>query len=200
MIVTAVVPVKNEPDLRPFLEMVGRYVDSVVVVDDTDPFDPSYLPGQGSLGASLHATLERVIRDRVVVIDAGWSHDPALIPSLLAHTEDVVIGSRFCPGGAHRGPWWRSTGSQVYGRLAGAMYGHPIRDWTSGFRVYSRLALDAISRMNRMSDGHAIQVELLLACLNAGCTWTEVPISYEVMPGSTLTTKAVGEAMRLLVR
>lgn len=136
--------------------------------------------------------------DRVVVIDAGWSHDPAQIPHLLAKHHDVVIGSRFCPGGHHDGTRSRRWGSRLYGLACLLTTGCGIRDWTSGYRVYSRRAVEAILAAETTAQRHAVQVEFLRAAISAGCSVTEVPIRYRVMPGSTFSRTAAREAVRVL--
>lgn len=205
MTVTALIPVKDEPDLGPFLREVRHHVTQVCVVDDSrvwgDLPGVFHLTGAGSLGGSLLSGLHYWHEsDRVVTIDAGWSHDPDEIPYLLADTADVVIGSRFCPGGVHEGPWWRRSGSQAYARAWQLRTGQSIQDWTSGFRAYSHPALQALHGFQSTTRGHGVQAEILHYLLDLGFTVSEVPITYRVMPGSTLSWPVVREACGVLVR
>lgn len=180
----AVIPVKDEPDIETFKASVRHYVDEVVVVQG------------GTLGHDLRYGLQfGANRDRVVTIDAGGSHDPADIPWMLEQHEDVVIGSRFCPGGHHGGPRSRRWGSRIYGLACVLATGNGIRDWTSGYRVYSPRAVKAILAADITADRHAVQAEMLRAAIQAGCTVTETPIHYQVMPGSTFNRKAAAEAI-----
>lgn len=208
--IAAVVPVKNEQGLPGFVHQVAAWVDNVWVVSDDKelPYEGiqdhargvNVKAGFGSLGESIalglrYANYEGV--KRVVTIDAGWSHQPHDIPRLIAQDADVVIGSRFCPGGRHEGPWWRSVASQLYGRACTWRTHHRVSDWTSGFRAYSPAAVAVIAAHTLISKRHACQAEFLQVCLDAGLTVREVPITYRVMPGSTMNRQAAIEAFRL---
>lgn len=198
--IAAVIPCKDEPDIASFVFNVQGYVDRVIVVDDSENRPLGHLPGAGSLAGSVLKGLQFCNEyDRVVTIDAGGSHDPAEIPYLLEESADVVIGSRFTPGGIHQGPWWRQFGSRSYGRAWQIRTGQPIEDWTSGFRVYSRRALYAVQGPVWASR-HAFQAEILNRALQADCTVVEVPITYSVMPGSTFGWSTAREALGVLVR
>jgi dolichol-phosphate mannosyltransferase len=208
------IPTRNE-DLRVVQALVKgvqahRVKRRVFVVDDSDPYvygSGGYLvPGKGSLGASLVEGIREARddtyegpTDRVAVIDAGGSHDPFFLRRLLAIDADVVIGSRFCPGGAHRGPWWRQVGSRVYARAFSWLFDVQIKDWTSGYRVYSAKAIDAILASPPKSKRHAVQAEMLATCLNAGCTVQEVPIEY-LDGDSSFSWAAAREALALWFR
>lgn len=205
--IAAVVPTRDELDLEGFVESVGRRVDRVLVVDDSATEagrEAAYgewdtLDGVGSLGGSVLAGLGWWLdpvwnMDRVVTIDAGWSHTPAQIRSLLDVDADVVIGSRFVAGGEHRGPWWRQWGSRLFGTACFLRTGNGVKDWTSGFRAYSRRAVEHLARTPIRAQRHGFQAEVLASCINAGLKVKEVPIVYAVMPGSSLNRAAVREA------
>lgn len=200
--IAALIPVKDESAIKAFVIAVGAWVDRVVVVDDSTETiygtDAMSFIGRGSLGGSLQDGLVHLGRAlRVVTIDAGWAHDPRDIPRLLKKNADVVIGSRFCPKGRHEGPWWRSAASRSYAWACSWVTGYRVKDWTSGFRAYSPAAVRVISRHKLVSKRHACQAEFLKVCLDAGLTVAEVPISYRVMPGSTMNQAAAVEACKL---
>lgn len=134
---------------------------------------PAYLAGFGW-------ALERGY-DAVVEIDADGSHQPEQLPSLLAAAADadVVIGSRWVPGGSvHNWPLHRralSVGANTYARLA---LGIPVRDATAGFRVYRLAALREMDTDAVASQGYCFQVDLTLRALDRGLTVVEVPVAF----------------------
>lgn len=116
-----------------------------------------------------------------VQIDADGSHQPEQLPALLAAADraDVVIGSRWVPGGAVRNwPVHRkalSLGGNLFVRAA---LGIPIRDATAGFRVYRLSSLDSVGLHHVASQGYCFQVDLTLRAIDAGLRITEVPIEF----------------------
>jgi dolichol-phosphate mannosyltransferase len=138
--------------------------------------------------------------DVLVEMDADLSHDPLELPRLLdrIRTADLVIGSRYVPGGrVERWPRRRralSTAGNLYVR---ALTGLPVRDATSGFRAFRRAVLRTIEVGALRSDGYAFQVETALRAWRAGFLVTEVPIRFvERREGaSKLSRRVVLEAM-----
>jgi hypothetical protein len=119
--------------------------------------------------------------DLIVEMDSDLSHRPDELPRLLeaARSHDVVVGSRYVPGGSVSN-WSRtrlalSRGGNAYARLC---LGIPTRDATSGFRAYRRDALSTITRPPLRSDGYGFQVELVHRALSAGLSVAEVPIVF----------------------
>jgi glycosyltransferase involved in cell wall biosynthesis len=141
--------------------------------------------------------------DLVVEMDSDLSHRPDELPRLLeaAAGHDVVVGSRYVPGGSVT-DWSRarlalSRGGNAYARLA---LGFPVRDSTSGFRVYRRAALATLTQTPIRSDGYGFQVELVLRAWNAGLCVGEVPITFrERAHGqSKISRRIVFEALWLI--
>lgn len=116
-----------------------------------------------------------------VQIDADGSHQPEQLPALLSAADraDVVIGSRWVPGGAVRNwPMHRkalSLGGNLFVRVA---LGIPIRDATAGFRVYRLTPLERVGLHQVASQGYCFQVDLTLRAIDAGLRITEVPIEF----------------------
>lgn len=119
----------------------------------------------------------------VVHIDAGGSHDPYAVGPMLdiaAKGVDCVIGSRFCEGGEHHGPWKRRFTSRLASRALNAIsFNTEIHDWTSGFRVYSPAAREVLAKHTFKMQGHAWQIEALWQIRAAGLRVAEFPIVYE---------------------
>ena len=143
--------------------------------------------------------------DALVEMDADLSHDPAVLPELLAALDDhdMVIGSRYVPGGGvENWPWHRrllSAGGNLYVRL---LTGVPVRDATSGFRVFRAVVLRAIEVRELHSEGYSFQLETALMAWRAGFRIAEVPITFvERVAGTSKISRAiVAEAMlRVLV-
>ncbi|GHD46277.1 polyprenol monophosphomannose synthase [Mycetocola manganoxydans] len=138
---------------------------------------------------------------RLVEMDADGSHQPEQLPSLLAAADagaDVVLGSRWVPGGGVRNwPTYRellSRGGSAYSRI---VLGLPQRDVTGGYRVLTAHALESIRLEDVHSQGYGFQVDLLFHAARAGLRIVEVPILFvEREHGvSKMTGGIVAEAM-----
>jgi dolichol-phosphate mannosyltransferase len=134
---------------------------------------PAYLAG-------FHLALDAGAQ-RIIEMDADFSHDPAYLPRLIGATEnaDLVIGSRYVPGGGvtEWGPTRRfiSRGGSAYARLA---LGLPIRDLTGGFKCFRREVLEAINLDTIEARGYAFQVETTYRAITAGFRVVEIPIVF----------------------
>lgn len=173
----------------------------ILVADDASPdgtgeladalaeADPSlhvlHRPGKQGLGrAYLDAFAWALTRDYDLVLemDADFSHPPRYLPDLLAASEgaDVVLGSRYVPGGGVRnwglGRRLISQGGSLYART---ILGLSQRDLTGGFKVFRRRALEALDLGTVRSEGYAFQIELTLRAVRRGLKVVEVPIVFE---------------------
>jgi dolichol-phosphate mannosyltransferase len=201
--VLVVMPTYNEADnVGPLAERLRRAAPAVdvLIADDDSPDGTGavadrlasrdrhvhvlHRPGKQGLGAAYAAGFDWARKhgyDAVVEMDADGSHRPEDLPRLLdeARRSDVVIGSRWAPGGRAEGlPWRRrvlSRAGNLYARLA---LGMPVRDATGGYRVYRMPALDRIDIRSASSHGFAFQVELSRRAQRAGCRIAEVPITF----------------------
>jgi dolichol-phosphate mannosyltransferase len=198
-----VVPTFNERDNLPVLaKELMRYPNvSLLVVDDQSPDGTGAVadalarefPGRievmhrttnRGLGRSYVDGMVSVLHRPVDVIcqmDADLSHDPRHLPDLIAATEraDVVIGSRYVPGGAVvNWPLRRrllSRFANMYIRLVTRL---SARDCTSGYRGWRREALASLPLAGFASDGYSFLVEMLYAAAAAGLRVAEVPITF----------------------
>lgn len=121
--------------------------------------------------------------DVVCTMDGDLSHDPARIPAMLdrvANGADLVIGSRYVPGGGLEVDWgpWRRAVSQLGSAYARTMIGVPVRDCTSGFRCYSRTALETIRHDRIRSAGYSFLIQVLAELASAGLRIEEEPMTY----------------------
>jgi len=115
-------------------------------------------------------------------MDADGSHDPQYLPAMLALAEDgadVVVGSRYVPGGgtANWGLGRRllSRGGGLYART---ILGIEIRDVTAGFICWRRAALEAIDLATIGSNGYSFQIEMKYRALRKGLRVVETPIVF----------------------
>jgi dolichol-phosphate mannosyltransferase len=117
----------------------------------------------------------------IIQMDADLSHDPAYLPALLsaAETADLVIGSRYCPGGGVQNwPAHRRLLSRFACRYVQMVSGLPIADATAGYRCWTRRALEAAQLETVQSEGYSFQVEMGFRAHRAGMTIVEVPILF----------------------
>jgi dolichol-phosphate mannosyltransferase len=195
----------------------------ILVVDDGSPDGTADLAEQigGELGnidvlrRSAKAGLGSAYRagfawglergwDALVEMDADLQHDPGALPGLLAPIADgvdLVVGSRYVPGGSI--PKWRwhrrllSQGGNVY---AATLLGLGIKDSTSGFRAYSARILRAIDLGMVRAEGYGFQIEMVRQVLDHGGRVVEVPIRFvERTEGeSKMSAYIVVEALALV--
>jgi dolichol-phosphate mannosyltransferase len=161
-------------------------------------------PRKAGLGAAyvagFHWALERGY-DVIVEMDADGSHAPEDLPRLLEALAtqadgagaDVVLGSRYVPGGrvVNWAPYreWLSRGGNYYARMA---LGVDLTDLTGGFRAYRRHVLDSIDLSTVASQGYCFQVDLAWRSVRGGCTVVEVPIVFtEREQGQSKMTGAI---------
>jgi dolichol-phosphate mannosyltransferase len=127
--------------------------------------------------------------DALIEMDADGSHHPETLPEMLEYlkTHDVVLGSRWVPGGeVVNWPLRRkllSRGGNLYAQLA---LGISVRDATGGFRAYRTAALDRIGLDNIQSHGYCFQLDLVWRALQNELRVVEIPI--------TFTERTLGES------
>ena len=118
---------------------------------------------------------------RLVQMDADFSHDPGTVPMLIeaSRNADVVIGSRYCEGGrVANWPLRRRLLSRFANQYVRAITGVTARDSTSGFRCYTRRALETLLKIPITSEGYAFLVETTFRAQRAGLRIAEIPITF----------------------
>lgn len=143
---------------------------------------------KGGLGTAYVAGMQQALADGATYIlqmDADFSHSPDYIPQMigvmLATDADVIIGSRYVPGGTLDegwGPWrqWISWWANFYSRM---ILDLRIRDMTAGFKLWKREALIGIGLDRVRSNGYSFQVEMAYLCEKLGYHLIEIPIHFE---------------------
>jgi dolichol-phosphate mannosyltransferase len=143
--------------------------------------------------------------DYAVTMDAGMSHDPGLIASLIAQPDvDLVLSYRPHPKNV---PLYRRALSRAAAHLVNAAIRQPrwqiwkrgYRDVTSGYRRYSRRAMQAVIDAPMVCKSFDFHLEALAVVSYRGLSIREFPITY-VFSNSSLTRKVVAQALRTWVR
>ena len=199
----AIIPTYNESESLP--QLVPRVLESgagrVLVVDDDSPdgtgaiaeglaaahpgrVDVLHRSGARGLGRAYLDGIRHALRtdaDTFCQMDADLSHDPQYLPAMIAAsaTQDLVIGSRYLNGvSVVNWPLRRlalSTAANAYTRRVTKL---PVRDCTSGFRLWKRHALERLPLERFHSEGYAFLIEMLYEAWVGGCRISEVPIIF----------------------
>jgi dolichol-phosphate mannosyltransferase len=121
--------------------------------------------------------------DRIIQMDADFSHSPSYIPTMLEKSNevDVVVGSRYVSGGGHDEHWeagrvFLSAWANFYARLILRM---KVHDATAGFKCWTRHALETIQLGRVKSNGYVFQVEMAYLCQRLKLRVLELPIYFE---------------------
>lgn len=226
--VVVVVPTYNEADnILAVCEGIRRSLPEadVLVVDDSSPDRTAELARRtgerlgrisvlerahkGGLGAAYRAGFAAAIdagAEICVQIDADLSHDPAVLPALVANIEhgaDLAIGSRYVPGGRTIDwPRHRQALSRWGNRYAAGVLGLAVNDATAGLRAYSVVALEQMDYASVTADGYGFQVEMTHRLVRVGGLIVEFPITFteRVAGDSKLSGGIIHEALLLVGR
>ncbi len=128
-------------------------------------------------GGALRTGFRAARGRHVQTLDSDLSHEPEVIESLWVAREraDIVIASRYVPGGGADMPAFRAVLSRILNITFTRAFRLPVHDISSGFRLYQKAALDRITF--RASDFDVLE-EILILIYNAGGTIAEVPFQY----------------------
>jgi dolichol-phosphate mannosyltransferase len=222
-----IIPTYNEyENIPPLLEAIFSYVSQtdILIVDDNSPDGTGELvdkialtdkrvhvihrAGKLGLGTAYVAGFKYAIAhnyDAAFEMDADFSHDPQYLPNFLTAIEhaDLVIGSRYIPGGAT--PNWSiirrliSGGGNIFARL---VLGMPIHDCTAGYRCYRCEVLESIDLESVESQGYGFQVELVYRVMKQGFRIIETPIVFmdRRVGKSKMSRKIMLEAFTYVLR
>lgn len=220
-----VIPTYNEAEnIRLILDRLRAAQPSldVLVVDDGSPDGTGTIVDEYAAGDAAVHVVHRTAKeglgaaylegfawalaegyDVIGEMDADGSHQPEQLYRLLdaLPSADLVIGSRYVPGGSVVN-WplrrrWLSRGGNTYIR---ALLGVKIRDVTAGYRLFHRDTLLAIDLATVESTGYVFQADLAYRTLQAGLTVREVPIEFiERERGkSKMSADVATESLRLI--
>ncbi len=121
--------------------------------------------------------------DRIIQMDADFSHSPGYVPAFLekSHSHDVIVGSRYVPGGALDREWeagrvFLSAWANLYAR---SILRLKVHDATAGYKCWTRAALEHIQLDRVRSNGYVFQVEMAYLSQRLGLRVLEIPIYFE---------------------
>ncbi len=204
-----VIPTYNEAENLPRLvsALFALPLDlSVLVVDDNSPDGTGEIAEalkarfagrvsvlhrteKNGLGPAYLAGFQKALQmDDVAAIaqmDADFSHDPAVLPRMAALLEsnqaDLVLGSRYVPGGRLDEAWplWRKALSTFGNFYARTILRMPVRDVTGGYRLWRRQTLAALPLARVHAAGYLFQVEMAYLTHKLGFRIAEVPIYFQ---------------------
>jgi dolichol-phosphate mannosyltransferase len=164
-------------------------------------------PRKNGFGAACRAGFAYGLQrgyELLIQMDADLSHDPKALPGLIARMNegaDLVIGSRYIPGGSI--PSWsarRRALSRYGNRYASLVLGLRASDATSGLRAYRADALRAVDYESTRATGYAFQIEMAYRMARWGGRLAEVPIVFtdRVRGQSKMSARIAAEAMILV--
>jgi dolichol-phosphate mannosyltransferase len=219
--------IENLPKLVEAVEQALPAAD-LLVIDDNSPdgtgrwcdergaSDPRvrclHRPGKLGLGTATIAGLKYGVEhgyDYVVNMDADFSHDPKYLPNLVAGMDppgqppvDVMIGSRYCPGGGVEGwPLKRHFMSRSINLYARVLLGLRARDVSGAYRAYRTSRLVQLNWDAIRSRGYSFQEEILWHLKRLGATFGETPIVFvdRVRGQSKINKKEAWSALWILL-
>ena len=188
----ACIPAYNEEDtISDLVKSAKKFVDKVIVCDDgstDDTLNNAKLAGAeiishkknqgyGAAITSLFDYCRMQNADVMITLDGDGQDDPHQLPILLdtlsQHSVDVVLGSRFLDNNTDT-PGYRKRGIKIITSAANFGADFKVSDAQSGFRAYSKSAINAI---HPTEQGMAVSTEILLKISNKGLSLAEVPIT-----------------------
>jgi glycosyltransferase involved in cell wall biosynthesis len=196
----------------------------IIIVDDNSPDGTGELadelsaqyagvqvlhrPGKLGLGTAHVAGMKAALLSgaaRILTMDADFSHHPRYVPDLVRGLDDfdVVIGSRYVPGG---GTLFCTALRKALSRGANLFARNVLSlragDATAGFRGYRREVLESIDLDGIVSNGYSFLIEMLYRCQKQGWRISEVPILFENRQrgASKISKTEILKAMQMVVR
>ncbi len=223
-----VVPTYQEAEnIARFLAAVRTHVPEadILVVDDNSPDGTGAIaeqqaaelgqikvlhrPGKEGLGSAYRKGFELALDedyDIVVQCDSDFSHDPAVIGTLIGRIHDgadAAIGSRYVAGGSTVDwPVHRRVLSRWGNRYTAWVLGLPLSDVTSGFRAYRSSVLRSIQPSTTTAEGYAFLTELARRLVRGGSRVDEVAITFadRTAGSSKMSGRIIRESMVLVTR
>jgi dolichol-phosphate mannosyltransferase len=160
----------------------GRIADSLA--SELDAVEVLHRPQKEGLGVAYLAGFRHALAagaELLLEMDSDFSHSPADVPRLIKAAEDtdLVLGSRYVPGGGVT-DWGLvrrtlSRGGSLYARLVLRV---KVHDLTGGFKCFRREVLEALDLDSIHAEGYGFQIELTYRALRAGFRVKEIPIVF----------------------
>lgn len=139
--------------------------------------------GKNGLGTAVAAAMRYAVEqkyDRMINMDADFSHHPKYLEALACGTTDVVVGSRYIRGGGIVGwPFFRHIMSRSINAFGRTLLGLSVHDISGSYRNYNVRTLEKLDFSRFQSWGYSFMEEILWRLKLAGATMAEVPIIFE---------------------
>jgi len=219
-----VIPTYNEIDnIKDFINQIIKINVDILIVDDNSPDGTGDLvqklsenssqvnllkrSGKLGLGSAYREGFKWGLNEGykyLIEMDADFSHSFSDLNNILQNSKnfDVVIGSRYIPGGGSNGwDFKRKLLSSYANKLSKVLLRSKINDMTSGFRSYSSEALNEINYFSTKSDGYSFQIEMTIRSIEKKLSIKEVPIIFteRSLGNSKMSKKIVYEAFLFLL-
>ena len=164
-----------------------------------------FQPQNEGKGAALKSAISHVTGDVVIIQDADLEYDPKDYPSLLQPIQDgladVVYGTRFAGGGAHRVLFfWHSLGNRMLTLLSNMLTNLNLSDMEVGYKVFRAEVLKGIELESKR---FGFEPEITVKLAKKGCRFYEVPIAYHgrtYEEGKKITWKDGFAALYYMIR
>ena len=165
----------------------GRWCDERIAVDPR--LHCLHRTGKLGLGTAILAGMQYALDNGytfIVNMDADFSHDPSHLPELIGGMNrngqgeiDVMIGSRYVPGGRIEGwPIKRHFMSRAINLYSRTLLGLKPKDCSGGYRCYRASRLAQLDFATLKSRGYSFQEEMLWQLKRLGCRFAETPITF----------------------
>ncbi|MBI5091361.1 MAG: glycosyltransferase [Candidatus Hydrogenedentes bacterium] len=193
--ISVVIPSLNEaanlyrllPKLKEALDNLHIAWEIIVVDGDSTDGTPAVVENAGAryinetrrgYGTAILRGVTEARGEFVLTMDADMSHPAEFVQQLWsARTEaDIVIGSRYVPGGHADQPWFRAMLSRILNGFFGYGLAMPVKDMSSGFRLYRR---SVFRNIDLTFTNFVILIEILLKAFARGARIKEAPFHYK---------------------
>ena len=214
MKITIGIPAYNEEkNIAGIISKLKKYTDSIIVCDDGSSdltgdiseqlgaivIKHSKNRGYGAAINSLFLKAKELEPDVFLTLDADGQHRiediPIVTDPIIKNEVDLVIGSRFLDTKSEEMPNYRKVGIKIITKITNLSIKEKLTDSQSGFRSYSRKALQEITPTD---DGMGVSTEILIKASNLGLKVAEVPIKVNYS-GETSTHDPVSHGTSVIL-